>query len=80
MYAWINDELWSADGRPELHDRHGWLVGPDYVQRYGRLLDDAESQVVSLALYAWRHPAEPQLPIEPGRFTGDGAEQLELEL
>lgn len=61
MYVFIDDEYWSANGRPPLVERHGELVDPATGVLYGHELLPAEQLVAGRALYDFRHPLEPSL-------------------
>jgi hypothetical protein len=61
MYAWINGESWAGDAQPALTDQHGYLCDPLSGVAYGRLLTDAEDDIVARALVAWH--GMPELPL-----------------
>jgi hypothetical protein len=52
MYAWIDGDLWAADGQPSLEEAHGWLVDLHTAETYGRFLSDDEATVITRALLA----------------------------
>ena len=61
MWVFIHDELWASYGQPPLYEECGRFVAVGSGTVFGLVSDPDETRVLNLALYNYRHPAQPDL-------------------
>jgi hypothetical protein len=77
MWVWIDGERWAADGQPALYEQHDTFVSGVDREVYGLVVNQVESLVLSVALYNFRHPEQPDLFQEETAAGNRLSEQME---